>query len=83
MKHLGIYSEIHPTTAMTEIVEKTLGELLSILAIATKLIKQGQPGESLSDTLPDSMKRREIRREAFWEEGRRGCTRKAGSTHPG
>jgi hypothetical protein len=30
---------------MTEIVEKTLLELLTILALATKLVKQGQPGE--------------------------------------
>ena len=55
MKHLDIYTEIRPTVAMTEIVVKTLGELLLTLALATKLIKQGQPGEYLADILPDSM----------------------------
>ena len=58
MKHLDIYTEIRPTAAMTETVTKTLGELLLILALATKLIKQGQPGESIADILFDSMKRR-------------------------
>ena len=55
LKYLDVYIEIRPTTDMTEIVVKTLGELLFILALATKLIKQGQPGESLADILPDSM----------------------------
>ena len=55
MKHLDIYTEIRPTVAMTEIVVKTLGELLLTLALATKLIKQGQSGEYLADILPDSM----------------------------
>ena len=41
---------------MTETLVKTLGELLSVLALATKLVKQGQPGESfLTDLLPDLM----------------------------
>ena len=56
MKHLNIYTEIRPTAAMTEIVVKTLGELLLILGLATKFIKRGQPGESLlADILPDAM----------------------------
>ena len=55
MKHLDIYAKIRPTVAITEIVVKTLGELLLILALATKLIKQGQPRESLAGILPDSM----------------------------
>ena len=56
MTHLNIYTEIRPTAAMTEIVVKTLGELLLILALATKLIHQGQPGVSLlAYILPDSM----------------------------
>ena len=45
MKYLDIYTEIRPTFAMTEIVVKTLGELLLILALATRLIKQGNQGE--------------------------------------
>ena len=83
MKHLDIYTEIRPTVAMTEIVVKTLGELLLILALATKLIKQGQPGESLADIFSNSTKRRKICREAFWKEGCRRGTPKAGWTHPG
>ena len=56
MKHLNIYIEIRPTAAMTETVVKTLGELLFILAMATKFIEQGQPGDSFfDDILPDSM----------------------------
>ena len=84
MKHLDIYTKIRPTVAMTEIVVKTLGELLFILAMATNFIKQGKPGEFLlAEILPDSMYRREICREAFRKEGCRRCTPKAGSTHPG
>ena len=41
---------------MTETVVKTLGELLFVLALATKFVKQGQPGESiLTDILLDLM----------------------------
>lgn len=47
LKHLGIYTEISPTKAMTETVVKTLVGLICILGWATKLIKQGQPGEFL------------------------------------
>jgi hypothetical protein len=44
LKHLDIYTKIPPTTVMTGIVGKTLVELLSILALATSLIKQGRLG---------------------------------------
>ena len=55
LKHLDIYTKISPTMAMTDIVVKTFVELLSILALATKLAKQGQPGWFLlADVLPDS-----------------------------
>jgi hypothetical protein len=51
---------------MTEIVVKTLVELLSILALVTKLIKQGRLGEFfLAYFKRDSMQRREIGEEAF------------------
>ena len=56
MKLFDIYTEICPTTVITLIVVKTLRELLRILALATNLIHQGQPGLSLlADILPDSM----------------------------
>jgi ABC-type enterochelin transport system permease subunit len=47
LKHLDIYTKIPPTTVVTGIVLKTLVELLSILALATSLIKQGRPGAFL------------------------------------
>ena len=47
LKYLDIYTEIRPTADMTGIVVDTLVELLFILAIATKFIKQGQQGEFL------------------------------------
>ena len=47
LKHLDIYTKITPTDAMKETVVKTLVELVSVLALATKLIKQGQSGKFL------------------------------------
>ena len=47
LKHLDIYTQVPRTAAMTETVVKTLVELLSILALTTKLVKQRQPGSCL------------------------------------
>ena len=47
LNRLDIYTKIPPTVTMTEIVVKILVELLSILALATKQIKQGKPSESI------------------------------------
>jgi hypothetical protein len=56
LKRLSIYTEVTPTPAMTEIVVKIMVELLSILALTTKHIKQGRPSESVfADVLPDSI----------------------------
>jgi hypothetical protein len=56
LKYLEIYTEIRLTAEMTGIVVDTLVELLSILALATKFIEQGKPGEfRLFDVLPDSI----------------------------
>ncbi|KAI0295152.1 hypothetical protein B0F90DRAFT_1206094 [Multifurca ochricompacta] len=41
-KRLEMYIEVPPTTAMTDIIVKIMVEVLSILAIATKEIKQGR-----------------------------------------
>jgi hypothetical protein len=43
LKRLDIYTKIPPTVALTEIIVKILGELLSTLALATKKIRQGKP----------------------------------------
>ncbi|KAH9986994.1 hypothetical protein BJV74DRAFT_508179 [Russula compacta] len=42
LKRLDIYTNIAPTTAMTEIIVKILVQLISTLAVATKQIKQGR-----------------------------------------
>lgn len=42
IRRLSIYTEIPPTPAMTEIVVKTMVELVSVLALATKQINQGR-----------------------------------------
>ena len=67
LKRLDIYTKVPPTPAMTEIVMKIMVEILSTLALATKLIKQGRPSESVfAKVLPDLMLCREISEETFW-----------------
>jgi hypothetical protein len=39
---LEIYTEVQPTTEMMDIIIQIMVEVLSILGIATKKIKQGQ-----------------------------------------
>jgi hypothetical protein len=69
LKHLDICTKVPHTAAMTETLVKTLLELLSILGLATKLVKQRQPGECLlAGTLSDSMQRRDSCKEALWRE---------------
>jgi hypothetical protein len=41
-KRLESYTEVPPTAAMTDVIVKIMIEILSILAIATKEIKQGR-----------------------------------------
>ena len=69
LKRLDIYTKVPPTPAMTEMVVKILVELLSILALATKQIRQRRPSESVFvDESPDLMRCREIYKEASWRE---------------
>jgi hypothetical protein len=42
IKRLEIYTTIPPTTMMTDIIVRIMVELLSVLALATKQIKQGR-----------------------------------------
>jgi hypothetical protein len=59
LKRLNIYTEIPPTPAMDELVVKTMMELLSTLAFATKEFKQGRSSESfLAEILYNSAQRR-------------------------
>ena len=46
LKRLDIYTKVHPTPAMTEMVVKIMVELLSTLALVTKQINQGRSSES-------------------------------------
>jgi hypothetical protein len=47
-RRLEIYTGITPTTAMTDIIIDIMVEVLVILAIATKEVKRGRLGESMS-----------------------------------
>jgi hypothetical protein len=87
LKHFDICTKVLHTAAMMETVVKTFVELLSILGLATKFVKQRQPGECLlagilSDS-SESMQFRDICKEALWRELRSYGAGKVGSTHPG
>jgi len=47
LKRLDIYSRLAPTGAMDEVIFELLVELLSTLALLTKLIKQNRTSTSL------------------------------------
>jgi hypothetical protein len=44
-KRLEIYTEVPPTVAMTDVIVRIMVEVLDILAIATKEIRQGRTSE--------------------------------------
>ena len=44
-RRLESYTEVRPTAAMTDIIVKIMVEILTILAIATKEIKQRRASE--------------------------------------
>jgi hypothetical protein len=46
-KRLETYTEVRPTEAMMDVTVRILIEVLSILAIATKQIKQGRSSKSV------------------------------------
>ena len=48
-KRLESYTELPPTAAMTDVIVKIMIEVLSILAIATKEVKQGRSSELIDD----------------------------------
>ena len=47
LNHFWIYIMIRPTEAMNEMIVKALVELLSTLALATKMTKQGKLSEPI------------------------------------
>ena len=46
-KRLELYIEVTPTSAMTDIIIEIMVEVLTILGIATKEIRQGRLSESV------------------------------------
>ena len=69
---LNIYTEIPPTQApaMTEIVTKIMAELIKVLALATKQMKQGRFSMfALTNNSHRSPCGREIRKKTFGREG--------------
>ena len=50
-KRLDTYVEVPPTTGMTDIIVKIMVEVLSILSIATKEIKQTRASELITGVM--------------------------------
>jgi len=48
-RRLEIYTEVPPTSAMTDIIIQIMVEVLSIVAMATKELKRGRFSESMAD----------------------------------
>ena len=69
-KRLEAYIKVRPTAAMTYIIVKIVVEVISILGIVTKEIRQGQlsmPFKFLVDTCPKfDVSRREVSEDAAW-----------------
>jgi len=47
-RRLEVYTEVPPTSAMTDIIIQILVEVLSIVAMATKELKRGPLSESIA-----------------------------------
>jgi hypothetical protein len=52
MNRLEIYSRVPPTGALAEVVVKIMVELLSILALVTKQVKQKRPSKCVLAYVP-------------------------------
>jgi hypothetical protein len=78
---LGTYIELPPTAEMTDIIVKVMVEVLLILALVTKEIKQGKISKFFSDDMPSAFDLscfRKIREEVGGKVGYRGRVAKAG-----
>ena len=63
LRSIDIYTQIHHTPALDEMIVKIIAELLCTLGLATKRLMQGRLRESvLVDLLPHSVQFRGIRR---------------------
>ena len=79
LDRLSIYTRVVPTPALTNVLVKIITELLSMLALATKQVKQGRfteffPAGTTSDLIED----REIYEEDSRREGNRNSPTEAG-----
>ena len=86
-RRLETYVEVPPTAGMTDIIVKIMIEVLSILAIATKDIKEGRTSELIScgtNRGLDLWLFRKICEKAGWEKENRhrGCVGTTGSIDP-
>ena len=83
LKYLNVYTKTISTPPPDEIVVMIVVELLTILAIATKNLMQGQLSASgCPDLLPYLMQRSELYNEASRRAGRRVNPTEALSTRP-
>ena len=81
-KRLETYTEVRPTAGMTDIIAQIMVEVLGILAITTKEIKQGRTStyprlDTQSYLVVFLYFLREVSQEAGREDGPRGCTQEA------
>ena len=84
LKRLRIYTDLPLTPSMTEISVKIMVELLSVLALATKQIKQGRFSKQIVVFDIDiSTCHREIRQEATRRKRDRGSPPTPGPSYPG
>ncbi|KAI9429068.1 hypothetical protein H4582DRAFT_379107 [Lactarius indigo] len=60
-KRLEAYTEVPQTAAMTDVIVKIMVEVLSIFAIATKEIRQGERRNSSKSLLEDEISRTRCR----------------------
>ena len=84
LNRLDIYTKTPPTVSSTEIVIKILVELLSILALATKQLRQGKLSEPVLGEILYYLtvqRRSACQQEAPQGEGHRGGTSEVGSAH--
>ena len=81
---LGTYIEFPKTAEMTDIIVKVMVDVLLILALVTKEVKQGKISKLILDGVPSSFHLsffRKIFKETCGKVGYRGCVAKAGQTN--
>jgi hypothetical protein len=74
-KRLEKYIKVRPTAALTDVIVKIMVEVISILGIVTKEIKQGKLSMSFRVDIPAkaNLPRREVFQEVGRDQGCRGC----------